>query len=168
MSSDVSQISIGRQALGLFGWLLLCFAVAALGAVASLDARDFYAELVQPAWAPPGWVFGPVWTALFALMALAAWLVWREGGFARQRTALVLFLLQLAFNALWSWLFFAWHMGGPAFFDILVLWLLIAATAIAFWRVSTAAGILLLPYLAWVSFAAFLNLAVWQLNPGLL
>lgn len=168
MNSDVSQISIGRQALGLFGWLLLCFAVAALGAVASLDARDFYAELVQPAWAPPGWVFGPVWTALFALMALAAWLVWREGGFARQRTALVLFLLQLAFNALWSWLFFAWHMGGPAFFDILVLWLLIAATAIAFWRVSTAAGILLLPYLAWVSFAAFLNLAVWQLNPGLL
>jgi len=168
VSSDVSQISIGRQALGLFGWLLLCFAVSALGAVASLDARDFYAELVQPAWAPPGWVFGPVWTALFALMALAAWLVWREGGFARQRTALVLFLLQLAFNALWSWLFFAWHMGGPAFFDILVLWLLIAATAIAFWRVSTAAGILLLPYLAWVSFAAFLNLAVWQLNPGLL
>lgn len=164
----MTELSRSKQALGLLAWLLLCFAVSALGAVASLDARDFYAELVQPDWAPPGWVFGPVWTTLFAMMAVAAWLVWRRGGFARRRSALVLFLVQLAFNALWSWLFFAWQMGGPAFFDILLLWLLIAATTIAFWRVSPAAGFLLLPYLAWVSFAAFLNLAVWQLNPGLL
>jgi tryptophan-rich sensory protein len=168
MSEDAPRLALKRQLLGLLGWLALCFAVSALGAVASLNASDFYARLAQPDWAPPGWLFGPVWTTLYAMMAVSAWLVWREGGFGRQGLALGLFLAQLALNALWSWLFFAWQMGGAAFIEVLVLWLAIAATLVAFWLVAPLAGVLLLPYLAWVSFAAVLNFSVWRLNPALL
>lgn len=164
----MSSLTRQQQILGLIGWFIVSFAVSALGAIASIEARSFYAGLVQPDWAPPGWLFGPVWTLLFALMAIAAWLVWRNGGFRANRAALALFLVQLAFNALWSWLFFAWRLGGPAFADILLLWVLILATLVAFWRVRPLAGALLIPYLLWVSFAAFLNYAVWQLNPALL
>ena len=154
--------------LGLVGWLALCFAASAVGAFASVQAKSFYADLVQPAWAPPAWVFGPVWTLLYALMAIAAWLVWRSGGFQRNGRALWLFIAQLAVNAVWSWLFFASHKGALAFADIVLLWVLIVATLLAFWRVRPIAGALLLPYLVWVSFAAALNFAVWQLNPGIL
>jgi len=157
-----------KQVFGLIGWLLVSFAASAIGAVASLQAQSFYGELTQPAWAPPGSVFGPVWTALYAMMAIAAWLVWREGGFRRNRAALTLFLLQLAVNALWSWLFFAWHLGAYALIDIVVLWVLIVATLVAFWRVRPWAGALLVPYLLWVSFAGLLNYTVWQLNPQIL
>lgn len=157
-----------RQWLGLAGWLTLAFATAAIGAAASVGAKTFYAELVRPAWAPPGWLFGPVWTALYALMGVSAWLVWRARGFAGARAALALFIVQLVVNALWSWLFFAWRLGGAAFAEVLLLWCLILATAIAFRRTSTLAVVLLLPYLAWVTFAAALTLAVWRLNPALL
>lgn len=156
------------QVLGLVAWLAVSFAASAVGAIASIQARPFYAQLVQPAWAPPGWLFGPVWTVLYAMMAVAAWLVWRTGGFRSQRTALSLFLVQLALNALWSWLFFHWQLGALAFLDILVLWVLILATLAAFWRARPLAGVLLLPYLLWVGFAAMLNYTVWQLNPAIL
>ena len=162
--SQVKQSAL----LGLAGWLVVCFATAAIGAVASIQAKSFYGELVQPSWAPPASLFGPVWTALYALMAMAAWLVWREGGFSAHRTALTLFVVQLALNALWSWLFFAWHRGGWAFADIVVLWMLILATLIGFWQVRPLAGALLVPYLLWVSFATALNFAVWRLNPQIL
>ena len=101
-------------------------------------------------------------------MGVAAWLVWRTGGFRAHKSALGLFLLQLAVNALWSWLFFSWHRGALALADIVLLWVLIVATIGAFWRVRPLAGILLVPYLLWVSFAAALNLSVWQLNPAAL
>ena len=117
-----------RQALGLIGWASLTFAVAALGALASVDAAAFYAQLARPSWAPPGWLFGPVWSALYALMALSAWLVWRERGFAGARMALALFIAQLAANALWSWLFFGWRQGGLALAEVVLLWCLIVAT----------------------------------------
>lgn len=156
------------QILGLVGWFVVCFAASAVGAVASVQAKSFYSQLLQPAWAPHGSVFGPVWTALYALMAVAAWLVWRSGGFRANRTALLLFVAQLALNALWSWLFFAWHRGGWAFADVVVLWVLIVATLAAFWRVRPLAGVLLIPYLLWVSFASALNYSVWQLNPQIL
>lgn len=161
----MSTLTRRQQFTGLIGWFLVSFAISAVGAIASINAGSFYAELVRPEWAPPGWLFGPVWTLLFALMAIAAWLVWRNGGFRVHPIALSLFLVQLVFNALWSWLFFAWRLGGPAFMDILLLWALILATLVAFWRVQRLAGILLLPYLFWVSFAAFLNYAIWQRNP---
>ena len=157
-----------NQFLGLIGWFVVSFGASAVGAVASVQAKSFYGQLVQPAWAPPAWLFGPVWTILYALMATAAWLVWRSGGFRTNRVALSFFLLQLAFNALWAWLFFAWNLGALAFADIVVLWLLIVATLISFWRVSRLAGALLAPYLLWVSFAAGLNYSVWQLNPQVL
>lgn len=161
-------VSPTRQALGFAGWLLLAFATAAIGAAASVNAGDFYAELARPAWAPPGWLFGPVWSALYLLMGVAAWLVWRIRGFTGARTALTLFIVQLAVNALWSWLFFVWHLGGFAFAEVLLLWCLILATLLAFRRVSVLAALLLLPYLAWVTFASVLTFAVWRLNPGLL
>ena len=101
-------------------------------------------------------------------MGIAAWLVWRVGGFRTAPGALVLFLFQLAVNALWSWLFFAWHFGALAIADIVLLWLLILATHIAFWRIRPLAGVLLIPYLFWVSFATALNYAVWKLNPLIL
>lgn len=158
----------GKQVAGLIGWLLLSFVAAAIGALASVQAASFYQQLAQPSWAPPSSVFGPVWSLLYALMGIAAWLVWREGGWRRQRGLLTLFVVQLAVNALWSWLFFAWHLGALAFTDIVLLWLLIVATVIGFWRVRALAGALLLPYLCWVSFAAALNYAVWHLNPQIL
>jgi benzodiazapine receptor len=157
-----------KQILGLIGWLVVSFAASAIGALASIQAKSFYGELVQPSWAPPASVFGPVWTLLYAMMAIAAWLVWRAGGFRNNRIALSLFGIQLALNALWSWLFFAWHLGAWAFADILVLWVFIAATTVTFWRVRPLAGALLVPYLLWVSFAAVLNYFMWQLNPQIL
>ena len=157
-----------RSLAALAGWIALCFAAAAIGAVASVRAGSFYAELAKPGWAPPPGVFSPVWTTLYALMALAAWLVWRQAGHPGRRAALTLFVLQLAVNALWSWLFFRWQLGAAAFADVVLLLLLLAATVLQFWRVRPLAGVLLLPYLAWVAFASALTWAVWRGNPGVL
>ena len=154
--------------MGLVGWLVVSFAASAVGVVASIKAKSFYSQLARPDWAPPPGVFGPVLTVLYTLMGVAAWLVWRSGGFRANRQALTLFLLQLAFNALWSWLFFAWNLGVMALVDVLVLWLLIVATLVSFWRVSPLAGALLIPYLLWVSFASALNFSLLQLNSQVL
>ncbi len=154
--------------LGLLGWLALCFAAAAMGGLASANAGDFYKQLVQPSWAPPGWLFGPVWTALYAMMGVAAWLVWKERGWHKARIELSVFVVQLAANGLWTWLFFVWHMGAVAFAEIVLLWVLIAYTAFAFWRIRKLAGALLVPYLLWVSFATALCFAMWQGNPQIL
>lgn len=156
------------QSLGLLGWLGVSFVAAAIGAIASVQAASFYGQLVQPEWAPPPWLFGPVWSVLYTLMGVAAWLVWRKGGFHGNRLALTLFLVQLALNALWTWVFFAWHLGALALANIIVLWALIATILALFWRVSALAGALLVPYLAWVGFAAALNFSLWRLNPGVL
>ena len=164
----MQSMSKQKQFLGLVGWLAVSFAASAVGAVASIQAKSFYSQLAQPAWAPPPEIFGPVWTGLYALMGIAAWLVWRFGGFLPNRQALMLFLLQLVFNALWSWIFFAWHLGAWALADVIVLWILIVATLVFFWRVRPLAGTLLIPYLLWVSFASVLNYSLWQLNPQLL
>jgi tryptophan-rich sensory protein len=163
----VSQ-STQKQIFGLIAWLVVSYGASAVGAVASIQAKSFYGELLQPAWAPPPWLFGPVWTVLYGLMAIAAWLVWRSGGFRTHPIALSVFLGQLVVNALWSWLFFVWHLGAWAFANTVLLWILIMATLICFWRVRPLAGVLLLPYLLWVSFASALNYALWQLNPELL
>jgi tryptophan-rich sensory protein len=164
----MTRRSTSSQVLGLLGWLLASLATGAIGGFASIDAAAFYGQLVQPSWAPPAWLFGPVWSVLFVLMGIAAWLVWRKHGFRGGRSALLLFAMQLGANALWSWLFFAWHLGAAAFAEIFLLWLLIAATISRFWRLHRTAAILLMPYLAWVTFAAGLNFAFWRLNPGTL
>lgn len=154
-----------KQIVGLGLWLIVCFVVAAIGGAASIQAGPFYEQLARPTWAPPSSIFGPAWTVLFALMGVAAWLVWRAADSRAVRVPITLFLVQLVFNALWSWLFFRWHRGALAFADIVLLGALIVATLIAFWRISRLAGALLIPYLAWVIFASALNYAVWQLNP---
>lgn len=160
--------SMIATALGLLAWLALCFLAAGIGAAASVQAGTFYAELVRPDWAPPAALFGPVWTLLYAMMAVAAWLVWRRRHDRPVRMALAFFALQLVLNALWSWLFFGWRLGALAFIDIALLWVLIVTTLVLFRRVSALAGWLLVPYLAWVTFAALLNYRLWQLNPSLL
>jgi tryptophan-rich sensory protein len=164
----MNSMTSRRQVGGLVAWLALVIAVAAIGAFASADAGNFYDSLRRPSWAPPAWLFAPVWSLLYLSMAIAAWLVWRVDGFRGARLALWLFIVQLAVNALWTWLFFVWRQGALAFAEIVLLWLLIVATIAAFWRIRPLAGGLLLPYLAWVSFACLLTFACWRLNPDLL
>ena len=169
MTTAATRKSPLAQGLSLLGCLAVTFAAAGLGSVASMNAPEFYTQLDRPGWAPPPSVFGPVWSVLYLLMGVALWLVWCERAAGRDtRTALLLFGAQLVVNALWSWLFFAWHQGALAFADVLLLVALVAATALAFWRIRPLAGVLLLPYLAWISFAMALTWAVWQRNPGLL
>ena len=156
-----------QQLSGLAGWLFASFCTAAIGGAASINAGPLYQQMQRPDWAPPGAVFGPVWSVLYMLMAISAWLIWRNGGWRAARPALTLFMVQLIFNALWSWLFFGWRLGALSFADILLLWVLIVATLVSFWRISPLAGALLIPYLLWVSFASVLNWSIWQLNPQL-
>lgn len=158
-------LSRKQQIIGLIGWLVLAYIAAGIGAAASINAASFYESLQQPDWAPPTWLFGPMWTTLYGLMGIAAWLAWREPG---ARPALVVFVVQLALNALWSWLFFVWQLGAIAFVATLVLWVLIAITLVMFWRLKVLAGVLLGPYLAWVSLACALTWSVWHLNPQIL
>jgi len=151
--------------LGLAVLLGVCFAVAWAGSAATTPKiSGWYAGLVKPAWNPPNWLFGPVWSALYIAMAAAAWLVWRQGGLTAARRPLTWFGVQLALNGLWSWIFFGLESPGWAFVELVLLWLAIAATTVEFWRRSRAAGILFLPYLAWATFAGSLNFAIWRLN----
>jgi translocator protein len=155
-----------RSALGLIVCLAVVYAVAGIGGyTTSSSVTSWYATLNRPAWNPPNWVFGPVWGVLYTLMAVAAWLVWRRAGVAPVVLPLAVFAVQLALNGAWTWIFFGLHQPGWAFADIVLLWVGIVATMISFWRVSPTAGALLVPYLAWVSFAGALNLALWRLNP---
>jgi tryptophan-rich sensory protein len=142
------------------------FAAAGLGShFTARSVAEWYPTLAKPSWTPPGAVFAPVWTALYFLMAVAAWLVWRKaGGLAAARLPLALFAVQLALNAAWSVLFFGLRMPGLAFGELVLLWLAIAATLAAFRRVVPAAGLMLAPYLAWVTFAGALNFTLWRLN----
>jgi translocator protein len=154
-----------KSILALLGFLAAVFVVGAIGNVfTSAGMPDWYMSLEKPAFNPPSWVFGPVWTALYIAMAVAAWLVWRDAGFDGARAALTLFFVQLALNLAWSGIFFALREPGWAFVEIAALWAAILATMILFFRHSTWAGALLVPYLAWVSFAAVLNFEIWRLN----
>ena len=146
----------------------LCLLVAAIGAKASVDAADFYTQLQRPSWAPPAGVFGPVWTVLYILMAVSAWLLWRRCGLSAAAPSLTLFVAQLVPNGLWSWAFFRWHRGLLATADIAILWLLLVVTVWSFLRRHRLAGLMLVPYLVWVTYAAALSYAVWKSNPALL
>lgn len=145
-------------------FLVGTFAAGAIGAVASVRAPQFYQALTLPSWAPPAALFGPVWTALYALIAVAAYLAYRGGA----RRALLVYVAQLLVNAAWTWLFFALHSGAAALLDIVVLLALICALIVSFWRVRRVAAVLLLPYAFWVAFATALTWSVWRLNSGVL
>lgn len=150
------------SAIGLVLWVLASLAAAWIGS--RFMPGEWYASLAKPSWNPPSSVFGPVWTILYLLMGVAAWMVWREAGFSGARRALTLFIVQLVLNALWSYLFFGLQQPMVAFIEIIVLWCAILATILAFWPVSRTAGALLIPYLCWVSFASALNYQLWRLN----
>lgn len=154
-----------RSALTLLPWVGLCLLAAWIGSLLTRPAiPGWYETLSKPSWTPPHWVFGPVWMTLYIMMGVAAWLVWRRGGWTAAAVPLTLFLIQLVFNVVWSALFFGLRRPDLAFFDIALLWLAIIATLVAFWRVTPAAGWLLSPYWLWVSYAAALNLAIWRMN----
>ena len=139
------------------------------GFATARGVSTWYPTLVKPSFNPPSWVFGPVWTVLYIMMGVSAYLVWRQGlDVDGVRVALAVFVVQLALNGLWSILFFGMQQPGWALVEIIVLWVAIGATILLFWRVVPAAGVLLLPYWAWVSFATILNASLWWLNrsPG--
>jgi len=158
MNASTSKL---RQAFALAGFILITFTAPLLAVGSMPDA--WYAALMKPSWNPPAWLFGPVWTMLYTLMAIAAWLVWQRIGFSR---SLGLYFAQLLLNAAWTPLFFGAHQLGWALIEILVMWVMILLTLLSFRRVNPAAGWLFLPYLAWVSFASFLNFTLWRLNPA--
>ncbi len=154
-----------RHAIGLTISVLICFGAAGLGSLFTTPSvGGWYKTLSKPTWTPPNWVFGPVWSLLYLGMAIAAWLVWRSAGISGAKLPLAFFALQLAMNVSWSAIFFSAHMPSFAFAEIVLLWLVILATIVAFWPVSRAAGWLMLPYLLWVAFAAALNSSIWRLN----
>ena len=153
--------------LALIGFLTVCFAVAGLGSVittAQTSPGGWFETLDKPFFSPPSWLFGPVWTVLYFLIALSGWLVWRQGGFSGARVAMLLFFGQLALNFLWSVIFFGLQAPGLALVEIVILWINILLAALAFRPLSRLAAVLLLPYLAWVTFATVLNAAIWWLN----
>jgi translocator protein len=155
----------GREGAALLLAIVACFAAAGLGSLATMDAiPTWYAALRKPSWNPPNWVFGPVWSLLYLMMAVAAWLVWRTAGWPGARPALGLFAVQLVLNIGWSVVFFGLHRPGWAFAEIVLLWGAILATLLLFRPISPSAALLLVPYLAWVTFAGLLNFTVWRLN----
>ena len=164
----MSSQPLNKQLGSLAAWLVLAFIAAAVGGLGSANATDFYAHLTLPGWAPPAWLFGPVWTLLYLMMGIASWLVWCQRDTHNVQGALLLYLIQLVTNSLWSWFFFAWQSGVLAFTEIIVLWGLVLATLVAFQKANRLAAALLIPYLAWVTFASALAWNAWQMNPGLL
>jgi benzodiazapine receptor len=154
-----------HQAIALCAFMAVCFGSAALGGAATYPRIDtWYAALAKPSWTPPDWVFGPVWTGLYTCMAVAAWLVWRRKGVVDALVPLTFFGIQLGLNVAWSWLFFWFQSPGLAVIEIVLLLVAISGTLVAFWRRSSVAGLLLVPYLCWVGFATVLNFAIWRLS----
>ena len=156
---------VHRSLIGLGGFSAATFGVAAVGSAFTYpNVATWYAGLEKPAWTPPGWLFGPVWSALYAMMTAAAWLVWARHGLSGARLAMGLFFVQLGLNAAWSVIFFGIRSPGAALVEIVALWLAILGTILAFRPRSKAAAWLLVPYFAWVSFAVLLNYSLWKLN----
>lgn len=137
------------------------------GAIAAtLELEGWYKTIKEPSWNPPDYIFGPVWTTLFIMMNVAAWLVWKPKGFKAAATPVTVFFIQLGLNVAWSWIFLGMLQPGWAFAEIVILWLAIVATTVAFFGRSKVAGGLMVPYLAWVSFANVLNFIIRRLNSG--
>jgi tryptophan-rich sensory protein len=152
----------------LLAWIAGTSLAAVSGAVTAKAAAEFYLSLDRPSWAPPAWLFGPAWSVLYLIMAIAAWRIWHTYGFAGARTELAMYAVQLALNAAWSYFFFVRRTGLGATIEVVMLWTSIVITLVLFWRRDSVAGLLFVPYLAWVSFATALTISVWRRNPQLL
>jgi benzodiazapine receptor len=151
--------------LSLLPFVVVCLAVAGIGALfTNSSVKTWYPQLHRPEWTPPNWIFGPVWTTLYLMMAFSAWLIWRGSSWSAARFALLLFAIQLVLNMLWSAVFFGMRRIGAAFAEILLLWMMIIATTVAFYSLSLLAAWLLIPYIAWVGLASYLNFRIWQMN----
>jgi len=161
MTSDVARPAPTAKWLGLAGFGVAVAVAALIGGLGVAGTADEYRSLEQPSWAPPSWLFGPVWTVLYIMIAAAGWLVWRRTGWSR---ALTVYAVQLALNAIWTPIFFGFGRYGLALADIAVLWVLIGVTIWLFRPVSRLAAGLLVPYWAWVTFATALNFAIWHAN----
>lgn len=151
-----------RSFCQLLAFSLLVFAVAATGAL--FPPGEWYASLDKPSWNPPNWIFGPVWSVLYLTIAVAGWLAWDRRGPRRAPGAWAAYAGQLLGNGLWSWLFFGLHLPGWALVDLALLWVFIVLTIVWLWKIRPLAGAILVPYLLWVTFAGFLNAALWRLN----
>ena len=154
--------------LSLAAWIVGTSLAAISGAVTAKTAAEFYGRLDRPSWSLPAWLFGPAWTVLYVLMAVAAWRIWREFGFDGARNELILYFVQLALNAAWSWFFFVKRSGVLATVEVSMLLTAVIATMAAFWLRDPVAGMIFVPYVAWVSFATALTVSVWRRNPELL
>jgi tryptophan-rich sensory protein len=165
MSSKRSNIGTGKDILALVLFVGLCLGIGGLGgAVTAESVTTWYTTLAKPSFNPPNWIFGPVWTTLYILMGVAAWRVWRAADRDTARGPLAVFALQLAVNLGWSVTFFGLHNPGLAVIVILALDLLVLTTALMFRRIDRLAALLLVPYLAWISFATLLNVTIWRIN----
>lgn len=163
MANNINIKEIGRLAAS----IIIVFIAGAIGTVATLsEITTWYAALAKPVWAPPNWLFGPVWTTLYVLIGIALFLVWKEGIDKRNvKMALGIFAVQLILNITWSVVFFGYHSLLGGLIVVLILWIAILANIIAFYLVSKPAGLILIPYIVWVSIASYLNYAVYILNP---
>jgi tryptophan-rich sensory protein len=149
----------------LIAFFLITFLAAFIGNFFTMpNIQDWYSSLNKPSFSPPNWLFGPVWTILYFLMAISAFLVWQRRENSQAKKALTFYFIQLVLNTLWSIIFFGWHNLGLAFVEIILLWVFILLTLISFYKIVRIAGILFIPYILWVSFAGFLNFTIWQLN----
>ena len=161
-----NNMSSPKKIAGLIAWLGLCYFTAWLGAQVSpgIASSVWYESLNKPDWNPPGWLFGPVWTTLYTMMGVAAWLIWKNYGFNHAKIALSLFFVQLFLNGLWSQIFFGMQEVGWAFAEIIVLLIAIVITTYFFFKKERAAGWLMVPYIAWVGFATVLTGTIWMMN----
>jgi tryptophan-rich sensory protein len=151
-----------KDLLGLAFWLILTFGVAYLSS--QFEPGEWYRTISKPSWTPPGWIFGPVWSLLYLSMGVSAWLVWRKRTGEAVRLPLSIYLVQLIVNGLWSWFFFGRQMIGVALLDLVILVLVVSINLVLFMRIDRRAGVLLIPYLIWICFAAALNFQIWRLN----
>ncbi len=151
--------------VSIFLSVLIAESAGIIGSIFTASSvRTWYVDLIKPLWNPPSWIFGPVWTVLYALMGISAYIVWQERSTSHVRTALFVYGVQLALNILWSAIFFGFKNPQIAFFEILVLLCFIIITTILFWRINVWAGVMLVPYILWVVFASYLNYTIWRLN----
>jgi tryptophan-rich sensory protein len=159
------MMTTARQVIALAVSVGICLGAAGIGSVLTLPSiATWYATLQKPHWTPPNWLFGPVWTVLYLSMAVAAWLIWRQLESHAVRLPLTLFVIQLALNVAWSGIFFHYRWVGLAFLEVVILWIFILSTTIAFGTVSRTASWLMVPYLVWVTYASALNAAIWRMN----
>lgn len=154
-----------RSIVSLLFFIVACLAIGGAGAaLTTAEIGGWYRTIAKPSWNPPDAIFGPVWTTLYIMMAIAGWLVWQNCDRKQRRVPMIWFAIQLVLNLAWSLVFFRMHAMGLAFAELVALWLAIVVTMLLFFRRSTVAGLLLVPYLCWVTFAGVLNFTIWRLN----